>query len=427
VGIVDEIREVGERLKHEKDELTEKVSDLVGGLADRNAEQTFAFMRDHDPIVTAGPTTVVVLNEDVKEVLGDPARFTADLYGPKMEAVTGPFILGVDDTPLYHHDHAAMDRAVVEKDMRKLGDAMYDAASELVAVRRGDDGEIDVVTQLADPALLRTIADYFGTPGPDPATQLHWARNVFQELFINVGNLPTVRERALADAADWREHLDGLIDARKAQLAAGADVPDDVLTRLLRFQDEGEPSFHDVAIRHNILGNITGWIPTISNCFARIVEELLEREDELERAQAAARAGDRELVGAYCWEASRFRPQNFALLRLVAQDTTIAAGTDRATDVKAGSTVFAATLSAMHDERAIAAPAEFRVDRPWSDYMLFGFGMHTCYGQQIVRAQLPALATALLEGPPLRRAHGHDGQLRFDGPFPSGLTVRFDG
>ena len=425
MGIVDEIKEAGERLKHKRDELTEKVSDLAGQLADRNVDESFAIMRAVDPIISLpGGVTIVALNEDVKEVLGDPARFTAQLYGPKMEAVTGPFILGVDDTPLYHHDHAAMDRAVVREDMPRLGDAMYEAASELVDARRAD-GEIDVVSQLADPALDRTIAAYFGTPGPDTPTQLRWARNVFQELFINVGNLRTVRERALADAADWREHLDGLIDARKAQLSAGDDVPDDVLTRLLRYQSEGEPNFHDVAIRHNILGNVTGWIPTISNCFARIVEELLHREEELAGVQAAARAGDRELVGAYCFEASRFRPQNFALLRYVPEDTTIAAGTDRATEVRAGSTVFAATLSAMHDESAIEDPGAFRTDRPWSDYMLFGEGLHTCYGQQIVRHQLPALATALFEGPPLRRARGGDGRLRFEGPFPSGLTVRF--
>jgi cytochrome P450 len=302
---------------------------------------------------------------------------------------------------------------------------MYETARELVAARRPE-GEIDVVSQLADPAIDSGITSYFGTPAPDAATQCRWARNIFQELFINVGNLPTVRERALADAAEWRPHLDGLICARKRRLEAGEDVPDDVLTRLLRYQDEGEPNLHDIAIRHNLLGMITGWIPTISNAFARVVEELLEREDELAGAQAAARAGDRDLVAAYVFEASRFRPQNFALLRYVPRDTTIAAGTERETKVEAGSTVFAATLSAMHDERAIDGPDEFRVDRPWSDYMLFGYGMHTCYGQQIVRAQLPALAAALLEGPRLRRARGGDGRLRFEGPFPSGLTVRFD-
>ncbi len=356
MGVLDEIKELGEKLGDRRDELAEKVSDLAGRLADKNVDEGFELMREHDPIISLpGGVTVVALNEDVKEVLGDPARFTAQLYGPKMEAVTGPFILGVDDVPLYHHDHAAMDRAVRHEDMPLLGAAMYEVASELVAAGR-DAGEIDVVSELADPALDRTITDYFGTPGPDTPTQLRWARHVFQELFINVGNLPTVRERALADAEQWRAHLDGLVEARKQALRAGEDVPDDVLTRLLRFQDEGEPNFADVQIRHNILGNVTGWIPTISNCFARITDELLDREDELEGAQAAARAGDRELVAAYCFEASRFNPQNFALLRFVPETTTIAAGTDRETEVKAGSTVFAATLSAMHDERAIDAP-----------------------------------------------------------------------
>jgi cytochrome P450 len=423
MGIVDELREVAERLREEKDELTEAVSDVVGRFAGEAAGPTFAHMRKHNPIVTAGPTTIVTLNEDVKEVLGDPKRFTVALYGPKMEAITGPFILGIDPGPLYDHDHAAMDRAVRREDMEGLGDAIYGYARELVAAA---DGQIDLVSQLADPAIVRSISAYFGTSGPDAETQARWARDVFAELFINVGNLPTVRARALASAAEWRAHLDGLIDARKAELEAGEDVPDDVLTRLLRLQSEGEPNFHDISIRHNILGNITGWVPTISTCLALAIEELLDREDELERAQDAARAGDRALVGAYVFEASRFRPQNFALLRYVPRDTVIAAGTDRAEEVKAGSTVFAATLSAMHDPAAIDEPEAFRVDRPWSDYMLFGHGLHTCYGQQIVRNQLPALATALLEGPRIKRARGGDGDMKWDGAFPSAFSVRFD-
>jgi cytochrome P450 len=58
--------------------------------------------------------------------------------------------------------------------------------------------------------------------------------------------------------------------------------------------------------------------------------------------------------------------------------------------------------------------------------MLFGEGLHTCYGQQIVRHQLPALTAALLEGAPISRAPGGEGKLRFEGPYPSGLTVRFE-
>jgi len=404
------------------DELAEQIANLFGQVADTTAPELFRFMREHEPIISTDELTIVALAEDVREVLGDPARFTAGLYGPKMISVTGPFILGVDDTPLYHHDHAAMDRAVRREDMPLLGAAMLGYARELVA---GSGRDIDVVAELADPALIRAIDDYFGTPGPDAATQARWARNIFWELFINIGDLAETRERALADAAQWRPHLDGLIAARKAAMTAGDDVPDDVLTRLLRFQSAGQPSFHDVSIRHNILGDITGWIPTISNAFARAVNVLLDRAEQLEGAQAAANAGDRELVGQYVWEALRFSPQNFALLRLCPEDDVIAAGTDRETTVKAGSRIIAATLSAMHDERAVSAPDEFRIDRPWSDYMLFGHGLHTCYGQQIVRHQLPAMMAALLEGPPIKRARGKAGELKWEGPFPSGLTVRF--
>lgn len=416
MGLDDEIRE---RFMNASDKLAEEISSQAGQIADKAAPGLFKFMRKHKPIISTKAVTVVALAEDVKEVLGDPARFTAGLYGPKMEAVTGPFILGVDDTPLYHHDHEAMDRAVRREDMAGLGDAMLGYCRELVAAA-GD--EIDVVTELADPALIRSIDDYFGTPGPDAETQARWARDIFWELFINVNNLAETRERALADAAEWRTHLDGLVDARKAAIAGGEDVPDDVLTRLLRFQDEGEPNFIDISIRHNILGNIVGWIPTVSNSMARAVNVLLDREEELEGAQAAARAGDRELVAQYVWEALRFSPQNFALLRLVESDQVIAAGTERETTVPAGSTIFAATLSAMHDERAIPDPDEFKVDRPYSDYMLFGHGLHTCYGEQIVKNQLPAMMTALLEGPTIKRA----GKLEWEGPFPSSMAVRFD-
>ena len=222
-------------------------------------------------------------------------------------------------------------------------------------------------------------------------------------------------------------HLDALIDARRACLRAGDDLPDDMLTRLLRREDDGgEPRLHDSAIRHNLLGAVMAWIPATSSTFARIVEELLHREGELAGAQEAARADDRDRLAAYCWEAARFRPQHVALLRHVAHDTTIAAGTERETAVAAGSTVIASTLSAMHDPEAVDEPEQFRLDRPATDSLLFGHGLHACFGEPIARAQIPALAAALLEGPRIRRARGDNGRLHFTGPFPSHLTVRFD-
>jgi cytochrome P450 len=401
VSIVDEIEDVVRRTR-------EDASEALGRLVGRAAKPVFEHMRRHRPILKAGGYVVVTLAEDVRAVLGDHEHFTVDLYEPKMEAITGPFFLGLDDTPLARHDEAAMQAAVRPDDMAAIGTLVLEAARGQVVAANGS---IDVVSELADPVLDRAIAEYFGTPGPDMPTQLRWARNLFEDIFINVTNDEKTHARALADAAEMRPHLDRLIDERKAL----SDGPDDVLGRLLR---AGE--LHDIAIRHNLIGLIVGWIPTVSKALALAVEELLHRERELEGAQRAARDGDLELVAAYVWEALRFRPQNWGLLRKCPGGHVIAPGTERETSVPAGATVVAATLSAMNDETEVDAPDEFRTDRPYSTYMHFGHGLHRCFGEPINRVQLPALMTALLEGGPIER----DGDMEWEGPYPSSLRVR---
>lgn len=416
--LLDEIEEVAGRLRHDAERAAEAANDVLGRFVGDHAEAVFAQLRRHMPIVSTHGFAIVTLAEDVREVLGDFESFTVALYEPKMVAITGPFILGLDDTPLYRHDHAALRAAIRPDDLPRIEQLVLGAARERVA---DGGGRIDVVAELTDPVVDGAITEYFGTPGPDTATQLRWARDLFDDIFINVRNDEKIHAQALADAAEMRPHIDGQVAARKAAIEQGQDVPDDVLTRLLRA--DGPGALDDIAIRHNFIGLITGWIPTVSKAFALAVEELLHRPDELASAQRAAHEGDTAGVAAHVFEAMRFRPQNWGLLRKCAADRVVAAGTERETVIHAGATVVAATQSAMNDERAVPAPDEFRLDRDWSEYMHFGHGLHTCFGEAINRVQLPALATALLEGPELRRAPGDAGKLRWEGPFPSGLTV----
>jgi cytochrome P450 len=371
------------------------------------------------PLVATRRFGLVTRADDVREVLADDVHFTVPFYNRKMSAISGPFILGLDDTPLYRRDHAALRAAMRAEDIPVLADATLAAARERVAGARGP---IDVVSEFAEPVIDRVIAEYFGTPGPDTATQVRWARSIFRDIFLNVTDSAGPHEQALADAAEMRPHLDAQIAARRAAIAAGEDVPDDVLTRLLNHRP-ADGGLHDIAIRHNLIGLVAGWIPTVSKAFACAIEELLERPNELTRAQQAARAGDHALVGAYLFEALRFRPQTWALLRYCSSDWTVAAGTRRATRFHAGSTVLIATQSAMFDPAAFPKPEEFRTDRPFDDYLHFGHGLHTCFGRQINRVHLPALAAALLEGPDIRRAPGDAGQMTHDGPYPASLFV----
>lgn len=391
---------------------------LVAKVTD-NLRPVFTLLRRVRPILVVGNNALVTRADDVRAVLRDHEHFTVSHYAPKMAAASGPFILGLDDTELYRRDHAALRAAIRVEDVPALADATLAGARERVAAAGA---RIDVVGQFADPVIDEVMSAYFGAPGPDTATQLRWARAIFQDVFLNVGNGVLVHDRALDDATQMREHLDRLIAARRADIEAGNAVPDDVLTRLLRHPPT-EGGLHDIAIRHNFIGLIAGWIPTVSKAFAMVVEELLHRPRELAGAQGAARQGDQELVACYVFEALRFRPQTWALLRICGAEQTIAPGARRATTIRPGARVLVATQSAMFDPRAVEAPHEFRLDRPWSTYLHFGDGLHTCFGLQINRVHLPALATALLEGPPIARLPGPDGELRNEGPYPSSLVV----
>jgi cytochrome P450 len=392
--------------------------ELGRALTDRS-RYAFRVLRRVRPIISTRNVAVVTRADDVREVLADHEHFTVSMYEPRMEAITGPFILGLDDTALYRRDDAALHAAIRPGDLPRLEEATISAARERIAA---SGGTIDIVAELCDPVVDAVIAGYFGAPGPDTATQLRWSRSLFEHIFLNVGDKRAVRERALADAAQMRPHVDGLIAARRAAMDAGGPVPDDVITRLLSVPP-AEGGLHDISIRHNLIGLIAGWIPTVSKAFACAIEELLRRPAQLESAQLAARDGDRALVGRYFFEALRFRPQTWALLRMCGADHTIAAGTPRATLVHAGARVLLATQSAMFDPAAVESPEQFRADRAWDGYLHFGHGLHTCFGLQINRVQLPALATALLEGGQLRRAPGDAGRLAWDGAFPSNLKV----
>jgi len=403
--------------------LKQRISSAISEQLGEHSREVFALVRRLRPLIATPRFGLVTRADDVREVLADYEHFGVPNYNTKMTEMSGPFILGLDDTPLYRRDHAALRAAIRREDVPALASATLAAARERLAAA---DGQIDVVRDFVDPIVDQIIADYFGTPGPDPATQLRWSKVIFQDIFLNVTNSAGPHELALEAAAQWRPHLDAQIAARRAAIEAADSVPDDVLTRLLR-DPPAQGGLRAIAVRHNLIGLIAGWIPTVSKAFTSAIEELLRCPRELEQAQAAARAGDQERVGAYLFEALRFRPQTWALLRTCVADRVLAGGTPRATTFHAGCTVLIATQSAMFDPSAFPSPNAFRTDRPFDSYLHFGHGLHTCFGRQINRMHLPALATPLLEGPRIERAPGAAGQLTWDGPYPKSLTVTFAG
>jgi cytochrome P450 len=84
--------------------------------------------------------------------------------------------------------------------------------------------------------------------------------------------------------------------------------------------------------------------------------------------------------------------------------------------------VLAATQSAMMDGRKIKNPRKFELDRPAYNYMHFGFGLHTCFGQYINLTQIPGIVKAVLKQPNLRRV----ADMKVEDPFPVSLEIEYD-
>jgi cytochrome P450 len=400
-----------------RDRVKRAAQELGGRVLTIHGERVWRPLRCWPGVVRLrGGTVLVLRHADVHEVLDRHDVFRVP-YLPRMEAIGGAFILGWDPetTPRYGIEHEWLSAAAHvaragDGDVARLaGGARAVAADRIGEGRRR--GGLDVVADVADPVLDDAIGAYFGVRTRQPTPRLQWARAVFYGVFLNFFGVPAVQRRAEAAAGRLHEQFAAAAERHHA----GAD---DVLGRLLDSQDAGRQLDRAAAAR-NMVGLTTAWVAQVSRVLPLALDVLLDRDAELREARDAARAGDVERVGAYVWEAARFRSQNPLVPRRCVAEHTLASGTT----IPAGASLWAMLQSAMMDERAVEDPRRFRVGRPDRDYLHFGEGLHRCFGEHIARTQVAEMATALLACDGLRRAPGARGRLRWEGPFPTGLGV----
>jgi len=367
-------------------------------------------------------TAIVTRFRDVEDVLSNDDDFEV-VYAPRMAEITAGsnFFLGMQNTPEYQRDVSNMRLAVRRTDVSEIVRPFVERTA--AALLKAAPGRIDVPQDLSLRVPARLMGEYFGTPGPSERQMIDWTTIMFWYLFIDLAADPYVIARAKAAAAECRTYLDRCISERKKTLSPG----DDVLNRCLAMQRAGFQGMDDLEIRNNLIGLIIGAVPTTSKAAILALDQLLERPEALAGAQRAALAGDDALLAAYVFEALRFNPLSPIVYRRAVRDTKIARNTLRARAIPKSTMVMAVTLSAMFDPARTSAPNAFRTDRDWNDYILWGYGLHTCFGAHINRVMIPAILKPLLAQKGLRRATGSAGQIDSGGtPFPVHFIVEFD-
>ena len=379
----------------------------------------FLVLRWAKPVLVLKPMTLVTRFDHVQEVLSRDDIFRPP-YSAKMQKITGGgnFFLGMDDTPIYQRDVANMRQVVRRDDMQtKIKPFVNALCNDILASCRG---RIDVVQELTRVVPTRLIGEYFGIPGWHQNEFTDAVTAMFHYLFYPVD---AAAEQAALDAADkTRVYIDRTIAERKSR----PTPQDDILARCLSMQNAGVPGMTDMDIRNNLLGLIIGAIPTTSRSTVNILDYLLDRPMLLAAAQRAARADDDRRLVCYVQECLRLNPFSLGVRRICAQDYVIAPGTWRATRIRQGAMVLACTHSAGMDNRKIDQPRALCLNRPANNYLHFGYGLHTCFGQHIALAQISVMVKSVLKLPGLRRAPGAAGKMQSVGPFPVNLGLEFD-
>ena len=408
----------------------QRIAALLGTTA--NQRLVFALLRAAKPnlaltrkLIAAYDNTgtvIVTRHADVTEVLERETDF-AVVYEPKMRAITAGenFFLGMQASPAYTRDVSNMRLAVRRSDLPDI--VIPFVASQAEAIVAGSGGALDVPQALTLPVLTGLLGHYFGTPGPSGPVMADWTTRMFWYLFVDLAGEEAVTQAAMRAAAECRGWLDVAIAARKSAPAG----TDQVLDRCLALQAAGVPGMDDLGIRNNLIGLLIGLVPTLSKASVKALDVLLDRPEALAAAQAAARADDDAALAAILWEALRFDPVNPFIYRRAVRETVIARGTLRAQRVPEGAMVLAANLSAMFDPIALDRPQDFRAGREAGGYILWGYGMHTCFGAHINQAVIPQMLKPLLRRQGLRRASGAAGQVDGAGtPFPVHFHLEFD-
>ncbi|MCA9704476.1 MAG: cytochrome P450 [Myxococcales bacterium] len=380
------------------------------------------------PVLTIGRTAVVNEYALVTRVLDQDRDFTiAEINADNMASLSVPFFLGMDRSPEHDREFSMTTGVVQPGDLERIRALVRRIAREQIELAR-EFRRIDVVTSLAEVVMVRVLRDYLGVRGPTEAAMKRWMRVLFWDLFVNPGRDEAVHRAALEAAEQLRLHLEGLIAERRRVLDGRPEAgPDNLLDRMiLRRREPGYEWLDDDAVRRNISGLIIGALPTNSKAIVLVLDELLDRPEELLRAKEAAARGDVETVHHFAYEALRFNPHNPVIARFSPAAQLLRDSDGRTHAIKAGSTVLVGLSAAMFDPSHYPDPERFDPGRALGSYLHFGRGYHECFGRHINAIVISEVTAAVLELDDLRRAPGRAGRVIYEGPFPNNFLLTFD-
>lgn len=326
--------------------------------------------------------------EDVLEILRSP-DFTTDRSqvpamrwinkmterDPDLAGMIGRNLLTIDG-----EDHRRL-RSLVSKAFtpRRVRDLRprLEATVDEVLDRAAENGEMEVVSELAHPFPVTAIAELLGVPESDRERFGYWSSQLVQLLdpFQGRGGTP-----AFAKAThDIFGYFRPLLAERRA------NPRDDLLSAMIAAEENGEKLDEIDLLSLSSLLLVAGH-ETTSNLIANAVHLFLRFPDERKRLQ-----DDLALLPSAVDECLRFESPIQATDRAVARERELAGQRLRPNQM-----VGALIAAANRDPDRFPEPDRFDVGRTDNHHLAFGQGNHFCLGSQLAKLEAEIALGALL-------------------------------
>jgi cytochrome P450 len=347
----------------------------------------YRYLRDHCPVYREDthdpPFYVLSRFDDVRSALKDP-RGWSNKAGPGV-FVQESGVLGSADDPDHARHRRVLRDAFVPTAIDRWEPAASQIADELFAEMLPR-GEGDFVDLFAFPFPAMVIGELLGVHQEDRDDFRRWSSDVVQAL---TGG-------SLDDYARAKASVEDYVEARMLEReAAGSDLPDDALTRLLMAWREGVLSTAEVRhLGHQLL--VAGH-ETTTSLLGLMLYRLIERPQVFAQLRA-----DPTLLDAAIEEALRFDSPVQGLFR-----TNTNACPMHGETIPANSKTQLLYAAANRDPARFTDPDEFRLDRGPDEsrrHLAFGWGIHFCIGAPLARMQARVTFRRIL-------AHMHDIEL----------------
>ena len=386
----------------------------------RNPYPAYARVREATPLMhDAGSGLYLVFDyAGVNRVLVEHETFSSR-HGPADWLI-------FQDPPRHKQLRALVSKAFTPRSVVNLEGRIGEICRELLesAIGCGEmdggetgRGELDLAEDFAIPLPMRVIGEMLGIPS-DRARFKRWNDVILKVSYLfgagpNDPEAKVVMSDFYAATAEMNEYLGALLEQRRAE------PRDDLLTRLLEAQIEGERlSQKDILGFFQLL--LLAGSETTTNLINNAVLAFIEFPEQLELLRR-----EPALLEKAIEEVLRYRSPLQWMFRLTRREVEL-----HGQVIPEGRIVLAMIGAANHDPKVFAEPQKLEIRREPNPHLAFGRGDHFCMGAPLARLEAKiALGELIGRIGEIELASGEPWEPRkgLHVHGPSRLRIRFGG